>query len=294
MLTTLIVAVRIVANPVANVFQKRLTQRAAHPLIVIAGTYALLTLAVLPFAVGTGWKALGPAFWGNMWTCAALAVAGNALLVAALRSMDLSVLGPINAYKAVVSLALGVVLLGEVPTAAGALGVLLTVAGSVLVVDRVPGHDRGGAFGRFLREPGVQLRFAALLCSATEAVFLKRAILHSSPETAFLWWVLLGLPLAALAAAAAIGRDVASQLRQLPREWLTYGALALATGVMQLTTLLAFERLQVGYALALFQLSTVVSVALGAAVFAEQNIARRLLGSAVMMIGAVLIVWSAP
>jgi drug/metabolite transporter (DMT)-like permease len=229
-----------------------------------------------------------------MWTCAALAVAGNVLLVAALRSMDLSVLGPINAYKAVISLALGMVLLREVPTAAGAIGVLFTVAGSVLVVDRAPGQPRGGAFAPFLREPGVQLRFAALLCSATEAVFLKRAILQSSPVTAFLWWAILGLPLASLTTAAVIGREVVPQLRQLRRDWLTYGCLALATGTMQLTTLLALERLQVGYALALFQLSTVVSVALGAAVFAEQNIARRLLGSAVMMIGAVLIVWSAP
>ena len=144
MLTALVVFVRIVANPIANVFQKRLTQRAADPLMVIGATHALLTVVVFPFAARVALASLGSAFWGNMLVCAGLAVAGNVLLVAALRSADLSVLGPINAYKAVVSLALGVVLLGEVPTMFGAVGILLTVAGSALVVDRVPGEARRG------------------------------------------------------------------------------------------------------------------------------------------------------
>jgi drug/metabolite transporter (DMT)-like permease len=286
----MVVFVRIVANPIANVFQKRLTERAAHPVVVIGTTHALMTFAVLPFVMVTPWTALGPAFWGNMWTCAVLAVAGNVLLVAALRSTDLSVLGPINSYKVVVSLALGVVLLGEVPTAFGAVGIVLTVAGSALVVDRAPGQGRTSAFGRFLQEPGIQLRFGALACSATEAVFLKRAILHSSPVIVFLCWVMLALPLATLAAVVVLRREAAPQLRQIPRDWQTYAWLALATGVMQLATLLAFGTLQVGYSLALFQLSTVVSVALGAHFFAEQNIRRRLAGSIVMMIGAALIV----
>jgi drug/metabolite transporter (DMT)-like permease len=225
-----------------------------------------------------------------MAACGALAVAGNVLLVAALRSTDLSVLGPINAYKAIVSLALGVVLLGEIPPVFGAVGILLTVDGSALVVDRAPGQGRRNAFGRFLRDPGVQLRFGALLFSATEAVFLKRAILHSSPTTAFYGWVLLGFPIAALASMVLLRREVLPQLRQTRRDWLTYVGLAFATGVMQLATLIAFGALQVGYSLALFQLSTVVSVALGAHFFAEQNIRRRLIGSVVMMVGAALIV----
>ena len=59
---------------------------------------------------------------------------------------------------------------------------------------------------------------------------------------------------------------------------------------MQLATLIAFRAMPVGYALALFQLSAVVSVLLGARYFAEQSIVRRLAGSAVMVAGAALIV----
>ena len=62
------------------------------------------------------------------------------MLVSRAASTDLSVLGPINAYKAVLSLVLAVVLIGEVPTLFGLAGVMLIVAGSLFVIDRVPGQ----------------------------------------------------------------------------------------------------------------------------------------------------------
>ena len=290
MFTTLVVALRIVANPLANVLQKRLVQGAIHPLVVIGMTHALLTVVVLPFVVRVAWHAIAPAFWWNMALCALLAVAGNALLVAALHRTDLSLLGPINAYKAVLSLALAAIVLGEVPSAFGMLGVLLIVLGSVLVVDRAPGQQRMHAFARLFGDRGVQLRLAALVCSATEAVFLKRAQGYASPFTTFLAWVFLGVAPAALAAALLLWRDAGVELTRLRREWLPCGALAITTGAMQLATLLAFRAMPVGYALALFQLSAVVSVLFGARYFAERRIGRRLAGSAVMVAGAALIV----
>lgn len=290
MFTAAVVALRILANPLANVFQKRLVQGATHPLVVIGMTHALLTVIVLPFAARVEWYTLAPAFWSNMALCAVLAVAGNALLVAALHRSDLSLLGPINAYKAVLSLALATVVLGEVPNAFGTVGVLLIVVGSVLVVDRAPDQQRAHAVARLFGDRGVQLRLAALVCSATEAVFLKRAQAYGSSLTTFLAWVFLGIVPAALASALLLRRDLGVQLRRLRLEWRSCGALAVTTGVMQLTTLLAFRAMPVGYALALFQLSAVVSVLLGARYFAERSIRRRLAGSAVMVAGAALIV----
>src|SRR5215208_6212217 len=140
MLTLLAVIARIVSNPLSNVFQKQLAQRSAEPLFIIAATHGLLTTLALPLLLGRPLGALGVAFWANMTTAAVLAVSGNAILVYALRSSELSILGPINAYKAVVSLLLAVVLIGEVPTLFGLIGVTLIVAGSYVVIDRVPGQ----------------------------------------------------------------------------------------------------------------------------------------------------------
>jgi drug/metabolite transporter (DMT)-like permease len=290
MLTGLFVVARVVSNPVSNVFQKQLAQGGANAIVIIAVTHALLTLVALPIVAGTPWLDLGAAFWTNMAICTVLAVAGNALLVAALGRSDLSVLGPVNAYKAVLSLGLGLFLLGEVPTVFGALGVLLILAGSYFVVDRVPGQPRRNAFVLFVRDRGIQLRLAALVLSATEAVFLKRAILHASPLTTFLFWSILGLPVAA-AAVALLPRGTADQELQRTRHyWRTYVWLALATGLMQATTLLTFGKLPVGYSLALFQLSSLISVFLGYRYFAERNLGRRLVGSIIMVVGAGLIV----
>ncbi|MEO8522975.1 MAG: EamA/RhaT family transporter, partial [Acidobacteriota bacterium] len=58
----------------------------------------------------------------------------------------------------------------------------------------------------------------------------------------------------------------------------------------QLATLLAFGVMQVGYSLALFQLSALVSVFLGYRYFHERHTRRRLLGAAIMVAGAALIV----
>src|SRR4051812_2781246 len=122
MITALAVATRIIANPVSNVFQKRLADATAHPLFIITATHALLTIMALPLLAGVHLTSLTADFWINMAVSAMLAIVGNSLLVFALRFGDLSVLGSINAYKAILSLVLGIFLIGEIPSAAGLAG----------------------------------------------------------------------------------------------------------------------------------------------------------------------------
>jgi drug/metabolite transporter (DMT)-like permease len=292
-MTALFVLVRIIANPLSNVYQKQLTQQSADPVFIIWAVHTGLTVACIPVWLAPGAMVLqrGPELWATVAACAVLAVAGNALLVAAVRSTDLSILGPINAYKAVLGLILGVVLIRELPTLPGVLGVLMVLAGSGLVVDRSgngPGHM---AFVQFFRERGIQLRFAALALSATEAIFLKKAILLSSPLTTFVLWSTLGAAVAAVAITLLPGRQrLPQQIRMLRAESRTYVRLAITTGLMQLATVLTFGTLQVGYSLALFQLSALISVFLGYRYFHEQQMRTRIVGSLVMTAGAAVIV----
>jgi drug/metabolite transporter (DMT)-like permease len=290
MLTFLFVATRVIANPVSNVFQKQLTQKLANPVFIIGVVHALLTLACLPvIAVLAPLTGARSEVWANMIVCACLAVSSNVLLVAALKSTDLSILGPINAYKSVVSVVLGIFLIGELPTAMGVAGILLILAGSYFIADPDLAHPGANAFVRFFRERGIQLRFAALGLSATEAIFLKKAILLSSPLTTFVLWSILGLPIACAAIAVVLRGHTGDDMRVLRNHWRTYCLLAITTGLMQLTTVLTFGTLQVGYSLALFQMSTLFSVFLGHRYFRERHIRKRLVGSIVMIAGAVVI-----
>jgi drug/metabolite transporter (DMT)-like permease len=283
----LCVLVRVVANPCSNVFQKVLTRKAADPLFIICATHGLLSLACLPLVLLFSPPASAD-FWLDISACAGLAVAGNVLLVRALKLSDLSVLGPINAYKSVVSLVPGMILLHEVPGLVGLGGIALIVAGSYGLVDR--GGTGGNGLARLLRDRGVQYRVAALVLTATEAVFLKRALLASSWLTAFAVWSILGFAVSAAAAGVMLGGDLRHEFGVLRGSKRAYLALFVTTGLMQLCTLATLNWLHVGSALALFQTSALLSVVLGYKVFRERQFLKRLIGSAVMVAGAILVV----
>jgi len=291
MLAALFVFIRIVSNPLSNVFQKQLTRRDAHPALILAVTHALLAVATLPLPLLgiIDWRQ--PAgFWANMGPCAVLAVASNLLLIQALRLTDLSILGPLNAYKSVISVVLGIFLIGELPSAVGLAGMLLIVTGSLCIMDRPSGQPHRHALSLFLRDRGVQLRFVALVLSATEAVFLKRALHHAPPLEVFTGWAQLCFPLAAMAASLRPRNPPSPTLAVLRPNVIAFLALALTTGLMQLTSLLTFARMQVGYSLALFQLSALLSVFLGHHFFQEAHLRKRLVGASIMVLGAGILV----
>jgi drug/metabolite transporter (DMT)-like permease len=228
---------------------------------------------------------LGWIFWSWSLLSAALAVAANWLIIEAVRRSDLSLLGPINAYKPWVSLLPGWLLLGEHPEGWQWAGMALVLAGSLLL------GGTGGPSGRsgsLFLDRGVQLRFLALVFSAAEAVTLKRALAVSDPARAFAGWVLLGFLVAvpfAWKARGACPNTRAAAASSLP-SGLT---LALTTGLMQGCTFVILDFLPTGIALSFFQLSAVLSVFLGRAFFGEPQFARRLAGACVMALGAAIL-----
>src|SRR5271163_454276 len=127
MILSLCILIRIVANPFSNVFQKLLTRRGAHPLFIICAVHGLLTLVCIPLYL-IDLPPLSSEFWWTMALCSLFTVSGNVLIVYALKRSDLSVLGPINAYKSVVSLVPGIIFLNEIPDLLGLVGIALIVA----------------------------------------------------------------------------------------------------------------------------------------------------------------------
>jgi drug/metabolite transporter (DMT)-like permease len=85
---------------------------------------------------------------------------------------------------------------------------------------------------------------------------------------------------------------IAVQIATGRANWKPFFMLGLTTALMQLGTLITFNAMQVGYSLALFQTSTLLSVLLGHRLFQEQHFVERMIGSIVMVGGAVLIIIS--
>ena len=124
---------RILLNPFVNLFQKKLSAKGVSPLYMVLFTYSCCALVSFPVLIARGVSRFAPELL--VWTAlmALVGTAGNALLVLALSKCDLSIFGPINSFKPVIGLALGLLVLREIPSAQAFAGVAVIVAGSALL-----------------------------------------------------------------------------------------------------------------------------------------------------------------
>ncbi|SHG04508.1 DMT family transporter [Flavisolibacter ginsengisoli] len=286
LLTSIAVLLRVLSNPVANVFQKTLTAKGHHPLSVNFFTYLGLAILCIPLAFRVHWSELPAQFWIFAVLGAIVGSMGNGFLVMALQKGDLSVLGPINAYKSVVGIIVGIFLLAEMPNAWGIAGTVLIIAGSYFVLDTTEERFSWALLGK----KEIQFRLWAMLLTAIEAVLIKKVIIASDVFTSFLSWCLLGAALSFILWTITRKQITGARPPAITRDFTPFILLILCIGTMQLTTLYVFDHMPVGYALALFQLSTLISVFLGHRIFKEKHIGKKLLGAAIMMIGSVIII----
>ncbi len=285
-LLSIAVLVRIFSNPLGNVFQKQLTGKGNHPLLVNFLTYLLLSVACLFFASFIHWPVLPLKFWIYSVLGGITGALGNSFLVKVLQKGDLSVLGPINSYKSLVGIFVGVILLGEVPNLWGLLGVAMIIYGSYFVLDTTPERF---SFA-LLKKAEIQFRVWAMILTAIEAVFVKKVILASSTPIAFISWCWFGA-LFSIILLFIYRLELKKETRKTGfGDLRNYSFLVVCIGLMQFSTNYVFEHMAVGYALSLFQLSIIVSVLLGYRFFQEQDIRKKLVGSAIMIIGSIVII----
>lgn len=283
---SLAIFLRVVSNPLGNVFQKQLTQQGSHPLWVNFLTYLFLTFICL---VGFGFLELvdlGKNFLIYSILGGIFGALGNGLLVKALQNGNLSILGPINSYKSIIGVIFGIFLLGEIPNGWGILGIGIIIYGSYLVLDTT--EERFTL--ALLKNKEIQFRIGAMILTAIEAVFVKKVILASSPIIAFFSWCIFGAIFSfilVLAYRVNLKHEVAHLKIDIFKKLFL---LIICIGTMQLSTNYVFENMDIGYALSLFQLSIIISVLLGYRIFQEKDIQKKIVGSAIMIVGSVIII----
>jgi len=285
-LTSVAIILRVLSNPLGNVFQKQLTNRYNHPLLINFLTFLLLSVFCIIPAIQVRWLELPFEFWKYCILAGIVGATGNGFLVKALQCGDLSVLGPINSYKSVVGIIVGIFLLGEIPNLWGIAGMSLIVYGSYYVLDTMDEHFSLA----LLKRKEIQYRIWAMVLTAIEAVFIKKIILYSSTTISFIVWCWFGA-IFSFALLFAFKVHLVKEFKRIKiRDLFSYFYLVLCIGTMQYTTNYVFDHMEVGYALALFQLSTIVSIFLGYRIFKEKNITKKLIGSVIMVAGSVMII----
>lgn len=279
-ITSFAIFLRILSNSLSNVFQKKLTLLRQKPSLTNFVNYFILSCISIIFLFFTGIPKLGENFWIYAILGGITGALCNYFMVEALKFGELSVLGPINSYKAIIGMIFAIFLLGEFPNIFGLFGICLIIFGSYFIFDTLN-------FKEIFKRKDVQYRFYALFFSAIEAVFIKKVILLSSISFSVITTCILGAVFSYLI----LLKDKIPQIK-LPSKniFLMYLLTALCFGTMTLTTAFVFKRIAVSYALSLFQLSVILNVILGWKIFREKHIIKKIIGSTIIILGAVIII----
>ena len=253
-----------------------------QPFVINFLTYSGLSLICIPFAFKTTINL------SNTILLCALAgglcgAAGNNYLIKALKYGDLSILGPVNAYKSVVAMFFGIFLLKELPSLAGLIAVGLIIWGSYFVFDA----SEYGFSWKLLKQKSIRFRIYALVLTAIEAVFIKNVVAHTNVSVGFYLWCWFGA-LFSFINVILHGENFIPKISVNTVK--KVGAIIICTGLMQYCTNFVFARMNVSYALALFQLSAILSVIFGWKYFRETRIKKKMLGTVIMVFGAAILI----
>ncbi len=284
----LIVLGRVFASAAANVFQKNFTHQGLHSLFIVMLSYIVLMLISLPLLILVEHSVIEDGFWLNILLAALLDMAGTLFLVLSLSKTDLSVFGPLNAYKVVISMILAVIFLGEVPSLQGFSGVMIILLGSFLLFPPAASSSSNRLWNLF-RQRGVQYRFLSILLFSIGTLPLKNAVLSGGALATTLYWCLFGLPFSVVLYYWFGGKRLQVDWQTAKQHRSHFLWLGSFIFLMQYTTMLVFSQLLVAYSLALFQLSMVLQVFLGYRIFHEKHILRRLSACGVMIAGCLLV-----
>ena len=276
LLNIIAILFRIFSNSFSNVFQKKLTKSGEAATCINCINYILMSLISIPLLLLVNFSLITPEFWLYAIAGGITGAIGNCFMVLALKQGELSVLGPINSYKAIVGMIFGIFLLHEYPNIYGVLGIGLIIIGSYFILESP----------KALLRKDIQYRIYALIFTAIEAVFIKKVIILSSIASSFIISSFLGAIFSYL-----IMRILENEKLHIPtkKNSIMYISTTLCFAIMTFTTAYVFKYMNVGFALSLFQLSIILNVILGYKLFNEKKLIKKLLGSLIILIGSAAI-----
>ena len=276
LLNIIAILFRIFSNSFSNVFQKKLTKSGEAATCINCINYILMSLISIPLLLLVNFSLITPEFWLYAIAGGITGAIGNCFMVLALKQGELSVLGPINSYKAIVGMIFGIFLLHEYPNIYGLFGIGLIIIGSYFILESP----------KALLRKDIQYRIYALIFTAIEAVFIKKVIILSSIASSFIISSFLGAIFSYL-----IMRILENEKLHIStkKNSIMYISTTLCFAIMTFTTAYVFKYMNVGYALSLFQLSIILNVILGYKLFNEKKLIKKLLGSLIILIGSAAI-----
>lgn len=223
-------------------------------------------------------------FWMALLVGGGLNILATLLYIRAINLSDLSITLPLLSFTPVFLLFTSPVMVGDVPTLPGYIGVFFIFAGSYLLGIK----DRSTIFGPLLaivKEPGARLMLMVALIWSVAANMDKIGVMATSP---FFWaicvqsFISLGLTIVLIFNRSALKGRLGGNLKIL----LLIGFFTGAGFVFQMT---AIKIGLVPYVIAIKRTSIIMGVLIGGLYFMEKDLKTRVLAAAVMLAGVFLI-----
>jgi drug/metabolite transporter (DMT)-like permease len=254
--------------------------QAIPPLVIVAWNQSVAVSGWLVFFAISG-RPLGTPgrAWPAVLVGALLVIGMNLLLARASTRGDISIVGPVFALSPVFTVLPDALLSGTLPRALGWLGLALSVAGTV----SLSGGGVRQLRALFARRDALDALGAAVLLGMVAAVDRWGAMVMGPPSYLVFSHGVIALSTGALALVT-MPAAMAASLR--PRNLVTlisHGLLGGAGTGMQTTALTAAPA---AYVNAIRRMSALIAVILGAALFREPDLRRRLTAAALACAGA--------
>ena len=205
----------------------------------------------------------------------------------ALSISEISLLAPISSFNPIFVLIFASFLLHENPTFLKLLGIVIIVLGSYLLNISSIRSGILKPFTKLFSDKGVQLFFITNLIWGITPVLQKRAIFETSPVSPISVPLMEGIFIIIFLIPILPRIKKTKKYLKVNLKLLVLFAGMSALG--QFAAQNAFSLNNVAYSVAIFKLSALFSVILGAVFLKEHNIKERFLGAAVMVLGTILI-----
>ena len=215
-----------------------------------------------------------------------LEIISTIMYTRAIQISPLSLTMPFLALTPLYLMLTSFLILGEVPSPAGAVGVFMLAAGAYLL--NADTLREGGIFAPFkaiYREKGSMLMMGVAAIFAITSDLSKLAITHSSPMY-FTAFYLVAFSLIFTPLALRLSSQPLYSLKGRMSGHMATGAALAATGLLQN---FAITMTQVSYMIAVKRTSLLFSIVYGYFLFREKKVSVRLLGGAVMVAGLAVI-----
>lgn len=276
------------ASSVGISITKKLTSRMNLLLLILAQEVFLSPFMFLIIFLSGGIPHIFPSFYPVIFIAAILDFFAVIFSMYAIKTSPISLISPISSFNPVFTTIIAFLALHEILNPAKILGILIIVLGAYLLnVSEL----RGGfllPFKKLFTDRGVLFFLLANLIWAITPIFQKQAIFQTEPVIPLFSSFFEGLIVTAFFIPIVLFK-AKNKRAQIQKNWKLLLLLGPLGALAQWAAFTAFSLAPLGIVTAIFKTSVLFTIIIGGVFLKEERIKERLLGGAVMVLGAILL-----